>query len=220
MHPPTAGTRLAKPTRLQWSELLVVAALLVWSGIGPEIRDVWFMETLPVMVGMAVVTWRWRVFPWTGLATALMTIFAIVLVVGGHYTYALTPIGEWLRDVLALQRNPYDRIGHFLQGVVPALLVRELLLRCTPLQPGKALFWLAASVALACSAVYELIEWWTAVLVAPEAGIAFLGSQGDVWDAQWDMACALAGALLVQWLFSRLHDRQLASLAQSPAEAR
>ncbi len=208
------GARAVPPSRLQWAELLFIAALFVWSGIGPQLREVWAMETLPVVVGLVVVVWRWRAFPWTDLATALMTVFAVVLLVGGHYTYALAPLGEWLRTNLDLQRNPYDRIGHFLQGVVPGLLARELLLRCTPLRPGKALFWVVASVALACSAFYELTEWWTAVLVAPEAGIAYLGAQGDIWDAQWDMACALMGVLVVQLLCSRLHDRQLAALAR------
>jgi len=209
--------RAVPPSRMQWGELLLVAALFVWAGIAPYQRVVWAMETLPVVLGVAILAWRWRAFPWTGLATALMTLFAILLCVGGHYTYALTPPGEWLRETLQLQRNPYDRIGHFLQGVVPGLMARELLLRCTPLRPGKALFWVVASIALAFSALYELTEWWTAMLAAPEEGIAYLGAQGDIWDAQWDMTCALAGVLLVQMLFDRLHDRQVAELERQRA---
>ena len=190
-------------------QVLVVLAVLIWSGIGPHERDVWWMEVAPVILGGGALLLRWRAFPWTPLACWWVTLFSLVLCVGGHYTYARVPAGEWLREALDLQRNHYDRLGHVLQGVIPALLAREMLLRCTPLRRGKALFWICASIALAISAMYELIEWWTAVLVAPEAGIAFLGSQGDVWDAQWDMALALSGALAVQLLFARLHDRQL-----------
>jgi putative membrane protein len=192
---------------------LLVVAVLAWSRIGCAIPRVWLMETLPVMVGGGAMLLRWRAFPWTPLAAAHVTLFSIVLCVGGHWTYAHVPLGEWLREAFDLQRNHYDRIGHFLQGVVPALLARELLLRCTPLRPGKALFWVVASIALAISATYELIEWWAVLVEDPVAGPAFLGSQGDVWDAQWDMALALSGALLVQVLFARWHDRQLARLA-------
>lgn len=191
---------------------LLVIAVLAWSRIGCAIPRVWLMETLPVLLGGGAMLLRWRAFPWTPLAVAHVTLFSVVLCVGGHWTYAHVPLGEWLREAFDLQRNHYDRIGHFLQGVVPALLVRELLLRCTPLRPGAALFWMVASVALAISAAYELIEWWAVLVEDPVAGPAFLGSQGDVWDAQWDMALALSGAILVQLLFARWHDRQLARL--------
>jgi len=196
---------------------LLVAAVLVWSRIGCAMPRVWLMEVLPVMVGGGAIVLCWRAFPWTRLAVAHVTLFSIVLCVGGHWTYAQVPLGEWLREAFDLQRNHYDRIGHFLQGVVPALLARELLLRCTPLRPGKALFWVVCSIALAISASYELIEWWTALLEDPVAGPAFLGSQGDVWDAQWDMVLALSGSILVQVLFARRHDRQLAALAARTA---
>jgi putative membrane protein len=186
--------------------------VLVWSGLGPTDRKVWFMETLPVWAGGAVVAWRWRAFPWTPLAVALMTLFAAILCVGGHWTYSHVPVGNWVRDALGLVRNPWDRFGHFFQGVIPALLGRELLLRCTGLRPGKALFWVSASIALAISACYELTEWWAVLIAAPEQGMAFLGTQGDEWDAQWDMALALAGAILVQLLFARRHDRQIEGL--------
>lgn len=123
------------------------------------------------------------------------------------------PVGDWVRDALELKRNHDDRFGHFFQGVAPALLARELLRRCTPLRRGKALFWIVCSIALAISATYELIEWWSVLIEAPEQGAAFIGSQGDEWDAQWDMALALAGAMLVQALCGRWHDRQLERLA-------
>jgi putative membrane protein len=206
------GRHVVRPSRLQWAELLIVAVVFVWSAIGAVQPKVWFMETVPVWVGGIALAWRWRAFPWTELATALMALFAIVLCVGGHYTYSLVPLGNWMRTQFALDRNPYDRIGHVLQGVVPGLLARELLLRRTPLRPGKATFWIVASVALAMSALFELAEWQTAIRAAPEAGIAYLGAQGDVWDAQWDMTSALGGVLVMQLAFARLHDRQLARL--------
>lgn len=192
-------------------QVLAVLAVLIWSGIGPHERHVWWMEVAPVILGGGALLLRWRAFPWTPLSCWLVTAFSIVLCVGGHYTYALVPAGDWLRETFDLQRNHYDRLGHLLQGVIPAILAREMLLRCTPLRRGKALFWICTSIALAISAMYELIEWWAALLVDPDAGIAFLGSQGDVWDAQWDMALALSGALIVQLLCNRLHDRQLAA---------
>jgi putative membrane protein len=193
-------------------QMLVVLAVLIWSGIGPHAHDVWLLETLPAMLGLGLMTLFWRRFPWTPLAVSLVCVFGVVLCVGGHYTYAHVPLGEWAREAFGLDRNHYDRLGHFLQGVVPALLARELFLRCTGLRAGKALFWVCVCVALAISAAYEILEWWTAVLAAPEAGAAFLGSQGDVWDAQWDMFLAMSGALLVQLACARAHDRQVQAL--------
>ena len=130
---------------------------------------------------------------------------------GGHYTYAHVPLGFWLQDVFEFARNPYDRIGHLAQGFIPAIIAREILLRVTPLGPGKMLFFLVLSVCLAASAFYELLEWWTA-LVFGEGAKEFLGTQGDEWDTQWDMFLALLGATASQLLFARLHDRQLAAL--------
>jgi putative membrane protein len=203
-----------RPTLVQWAQLLLVSGVLLWSAIEPIDRKVWVMETVPVFLGLVAVIWRWRAFPWTPLATVLITIFALVLCVGGKYTYGHVPLGEWMRGTFELERNHYDRIGHFLQGFVPAILAREVLLRRTPLRQGKALFWLVCSIALSTSAAYELIEWWAAIIAAPDQGIAFLGSQGDEWDAQWDMTCALAGSILVQLTLVRLHDRQLAVLVE------
>jgi putative membrane protein len=193
-------------------QFVAVLAVLVWSGVAPFARDVWLLETFPAVLGLGVMVLLWRRFPWTPLAVTLSCAFGVVLCVGGHYTYAHVPLGEWARTAFDLSRNHYDRLGHVMQGVIPAVLARELLLRSTGLRQGKALFWVCVSIALAISAVYEILEWWTAVLAAPEAGIAFLGSQGDVWDAQWDMFLALGGALVVQLALGRLHDRQLAAL--------
>jgi putative membrane protein len=202
------------------AQVLLVMGALTWSGIEPHDSQIWLMETLPVMLFGGAMLVSWGRFPWTPLAAVLTTLFALILCLGGHYTYELVPLGDWMRDALDLQRNNYDRIGHFVQGVTPAILARELLVRCTALRPGKALFWIVSCVALAVSATYELIEWWSALLADPEAGMAFLGSQGDEWDAQWDMALALAGAICAQLVLGSLHDRQLATLRGSPGAPR
>jgi putative membrane protein len=128
--------------------------------------------------------------------------------IGGHYTYARVPLGFWVQDLFDFSRNHYDRLGHIAQGFIPAIVVREILLRRSPLRPGKWLFFLVASVCLAISACYEFIEWWTALLGGEDAD-AFLGTQGDVWDTQWDMFLALIGAILAQLSLARLHDRQI-----------
>jgi putative membrane protein len=148
----------------------------------------------------------------TSLTYRLVFVFSLVLMVGGKYTYAEVPLGFWVRDLFHLKRNHFDRLGHFLQGVIPAILTREMLLRCTPMKPGKAVFWICTSVALAVSAAYEIIEWQSAIWT-PEAGKDFLGTQGDEWDAQKDMLMALLGSLTVQLVCSRVHDRQLAALS-------
>ena len=133
------------------------------------------------------------------------------MILGGHYTYARVPVGYWFQDLLDLSRNHYDRLGHFAQGFIPAILVREILLRRSPLKKGKWLFFLTVSVCLAFSALYEIIEWWTAV-AGGEAADSFLGSQGDIWDTQWDMFLALVGAISSQIILSGLHDKQLEKL--------
>jgi putative membrane protein len=131
--------------------------------------------------------------------------------VGGHYTYAEVPLGFWVRDALGLSRNHYDRLGHLAQGFVPAILAREILIRKTPLKSGPWVFFLVTCVCLAISVLYEFVEWWTA-LASGQAAMAFLGTQGDVWDTQWDMFFCLLGALAAQLTLSRVHDRQLAAL--------
>jgi putative membrane protein len=188
---------------------------LIASGIAPVDRKVWVMETVPAAVGGAWIALRWRAFPWTSLSVALMTFFAFILCVGGHWTYSEVPFGNWIRDQLGWQRNPWDRFGHLFQGVVPAIMGRELLLRCTGLRRGKALFWCCVCIALAISALYELTEWWTVLIAAPEQGTAFLGVQGDEWDAQEDMLMALCGAFGTLLLCSRLQDRQIERLPKA-----
>ena len=195
---------------LRWL-LVVVVTVLVWSGIAPKDRFTWFLEVAPVLIALPLLLATRRRFPFTPLAYALMAVHAVILMVGGHYTYAEMPLFNWLRDALDLSRNHYDRVGHIAQGFVPAIAAREILLRRSPLRPGKWLFFLVASVCLAISACYELIEWWVAVASGDEA-VAFLATQGDVWDTQWDMFLALLGALSSLLMLSRWHDRQLLEL--------
>ncbi len=189
--------------------LSAVVAVLAWSGFAPRDRPTWLMEVAPVLLALPLLAATHRRFPLTPLLYALVALHAAVLCVGGHYTYAEVPAGFWFRDLLGLSRNHYDRLGHLLQGFVPALVARELLLRRSPLRAGGWLFTLVTSVALAISALYELVEWGAAVALGQGAD-AFLGTQGDPWDTQWDMLMALVGALAAQLLLARVQDRQLA----------
>lgn len=194
-----------------WSLLASFLAILAWSGVGPRDRFVWYLEVAPAVIGAVVLIGLYPRFRFSDLVYTLIWMHAAVLMVGGHYTYAEMPLFNWLRDALHLERNYYDRVGHFFQGFVPAMIAREVLLRRSPLRPGKWLFFLVTCVALAISAVYEFIEWWVAVATG-EAAEAFLATQGDVWDTQWDMFLALSGAVLAQLFLSRLHDRELACM--------
>jgi putative membrane protein len=205
---------MSEPRAPLESKLLVAATIAIFVALGwsPSAdRFTWAMENFPVVLGLPFLVATYRKFPLTPLAYRLLFVHAIVLMVGGHWSYAEVPAGDWVRDALGLARNPYDRLGHFLQGLTPAIVGREILLRRTPLERGAWLAFLVVSVALAISASYELLEWWTAVAVGDTAE-AFLGTQGDVWDTQWDMFMALAGAVTGLVLFSRIHDRQLARL--------
>ena len=200
--------RLAEPYWLAGGVLLILA----FSAIDPVAdRYTWFLETLPVMIGLVLLTLTWRRFPLTLLLCRLLALHAVILIIGGFYTYAEVPLFNWLQEVLELSRNHYDRVGHFVQGFVPAILAREILLRRSPLQPGRWLFFIVVSICLAFSAFYELIEWWVALL-SQQAAEAFLGTQGDNWDTQNDMFLALIGAILAQLLLSSMHDRQMQRL--------
>ncbi len=205
---------LSGPTTPRYSRaalLFLVLAVLAWSGWQPKDLFTWFLEVAPVLIGLPLLMLTFRRFPLTFLAYALLAFHAAILMVGGHYTYAEMPLFSWLRDTFELSRNHYDRVGHIAQGFIPAIVVREILLRRSPLQPGKWLFFLVASVCLAISACYEFLEWWVALASGDEA-VAFLATQGDVWDTQWDMFLALCGAVASQLMFARLHDRQLEKL--------
>ena len=186
-----------------------VALFLILSGLSPEAdRYTWFLETVPVMIGIPLLLASYRSFPLTPLLYRLLALHALILIVGGHYTYAEVPLFNWIRDTFELSRNHYDRIGHLAQGFIPAILAREILLRLSPLRPGGWLFLTVTSICLAFSAFYEMIEWWIA-LTSEEAAEAFLGTQGDIWDTQWDMFLALIGAITAQLMLGRRHDRQL-----------
>jgi putative membrane protein len=189
---------------------LVGLALLV-SAIAPYDRATWWMEVAPVLILAPVLVATHRRFPLTSLLQVLIAAHALVLIVGGVWTYARVPFGFWLQDVLALERNPYDRIGHFMQGCVPAIAAREILLRQRVVRGRGWLFFLVSCVCLAISAVYELVEWRAAVMLGQGAD-AFLGTQGDPWDTQSDMAMALVGAVSGQILLGGWHDRQLARI--------
>ena len=196
-----------------------LAAVFMWSGTHPRDVATWWLEVMPVIIGVPILVATYRRFPLTSLAYVLIWLHAIILMVGGHYTYAEMPLFNWIRDAFNLSRNHYDRVGHLAQGFVPAILAREILLRTSPLRPGKWLFFLVCCVALAISAFYELVEWWAALLTSPETGTAFLGTQGDVWDTQWDMALALVGAICSQLFLGRLHDAQLTRRAEPPVQS-
>lgn len=191
--------------------ILLTLGVLTWSGIGPFDRATWWMEVVPVMIALPILMATHRRFPLTLITLTGLTFFGVILMVGGHTTYARVPIGFWVQDAFDLSRNHFDRFGHFFQGFVPALLVRELLLRTSPLRRGAWLFFLVSATALAISASYELIEWLAAIL-GGEAATDFLGTQGDVWDTQWDMFLALCGSILAQLTLARWQDRQMASL--------
>lgn len=191
--------------------LLLTLLVLLWSGINPTDRLTWIMEVMPVLIALPILIVTAQRFPLTPLLYSLIFFHAVLLMIGGHYTYSEVPAGFWVQDLLNLERNHYDRLGHIAQGFVPAILAREILLRVTPLQPGKMLFYLVVSVCLAFSAFYEMIEWWAALLYGGSAE-AFLATQGDVWDTQWDMFLALLGAIAAQLLLAGLHNRQLKQL--------
>ncbi|WP_330476830.1 DUF2238 domain-containing protein [Streptomyces platensis] len=196
--------------------LAAVLLALALSGLQPHDRATWLMETCWVIVGLPVLVVTRKRFPLSPLLCCLLAAHALVLIVGGHYTYAEVPVGHWLQDALDLSRNPYDRFGHLMQGFVPAILVRELLVRTSPLRGSAWLAPLTVCACLAFSAFFEMIEWWAA-LAGGSAADAFLATQGDQWDTQWDMACALLGAVVSLLLLSRLHDRQLARLGTGEA---
>jgi putative membrane protein len=202
------------PLELPVALLAVVVIALVWSGTEPYDRLTWVLEVIPVLIAVPLLAWTARRFPLTPLVYVLIALHAVILMYGGHYTYALTPLGDWMREAFGFSRNHYDRIGHLMQGFGPAIVARELLLRTSPLRPGKWLFVLITLSILGVSAVYEFSEWWVALAGGDSAG-AFLGTQGDVWDTQWDMFLAGCGAVAAQLLLGRVHDAQL--LARFPA---
>ncbi|MCB1734659.1 MAG: DUF2238 domain-containing protein [Gammaproteobacteria bacterium] len=200
---------------MKWAWLGLFSGVLLWSGIAPFDRMTWALEVAPAIVGLGLIIVSYRRFLLTPLLYWLILAHAVVLMIGGHYTYALVPIGDWFSHLFDLERNNYDKLGHFMQGFVPAILAREILIRQGVVStPGWRNF-LIVSICLAFSAFYELIEWWVA-LVSGEAAEAFLGTQGDIWDTQSDMGMALVGAISALMLLGTFHDRQLDRLSRAP----
>ncbi len=190
--------------------LSTVLLILAWSGVAPKDRFTWILETAPVFIGLVILVLTRKRFPLTHLLYTLLATHAAILCLGGHYTYAEVPIGFWVQELFHFSRNHYDRLGHFAQGFFPAILAREILIRNEVVKRGW-LFFVVCSICLAFSAFYELIEWWTAMATG-EAASAFLGTQGDVWDSQWDMCWALIGSILAQLILSRIHDHAIARI--------
>ncbi len=197
--------------RTTW--LIIFFAALIWSGINPKDQFTWLLEVLPALIGFIILAFTYNRFRLTTLTYTLILIHSIILMVGGHYTYAEVPLFDWLKDVFELERNNYDKVGHLAQGFIPAIIAREILIRKSIVAGKGWLIFIIVCICLAISAFYELIEWWVAVL-SGESAEAFLGTQGYIWDTQSDMLLALLGAVIALILLSRMHDKQLASACE------
>ena len=198
--------------RLPLACLLAAAGTTALSRVGARDPSTWLMEVAPTLIALPLLGLTWRRFRFTSLVYVALAVHAAILATGGHWTYAEVPLGFWARDALGLSRNHFDRLGHLAQGFVPALVARELVLRTSPLRSGKWLVTLVTLSVLGISACYEFVEWWAALLLGQGAD-AFLGTQGDPWDTQWDMFMALCGALLAQATLGRWHDQLIARRA-------
>lgn len=188
--------------------LLIYFTILIWSATKPVDYFTWLLEVVPALLGLAIIIATYKRFKLTNLAYMLILIHCIILMVGGHYTYAMVPLFDWIKEYFALERNNYDKVGHFAQGFIPAIVAREIMIRKNIVNGRSWLSFLVVCFCLAFSAFYELIEWWVAILTG-EGAQAFLGTQGYVWDTQSDMAMALLGATCALTLLSRIHDEQL-----------
>lgn len=194
--------------------LAIIIAVCFATLINPPAgRFNWALEVVPGLIGIAVLVIIYPRFPMSNLVYGGVFLHMFILIYGGYYTYALAPLGLWAKDVFDFSRNHYDRIGHLALGIFPSFTIREVLLRRTPLQRGGWLYFIIISIVLAIAAFWELLEWWVTLLVASDVGQAFLGSQGDIWDAQWDMFLALVGAMIVIPVCSKMHDRSMEKLA-------
>jgi putative membrane protein len=203
--------QLTRPRTATW--IAVFVGVLLWSGIEPKDTVTWMLEVAPAVIAAIVLLATRRRFPLTRLAYVLILVHCIILMVGGHYTYAEVPAGDWFRDLFEPPRNNYDKLGHLVQGFVPAIVTREVVIRLDVFNGAGWRDFFIVSFCLAVSAFYELIEWWVALL-SDEAADAFLGTQGYAWDTQSDMFLALVGAIMALAVLGRLHDRQLAGFAQ------
>ena len=197
---------MSNSLRTLW--LFIFFSTLIWSGIHPKDSLTWLLEVLPALVGFVVLVATRRKFPLTGLTYLLILLHCVILMVGGHYTYAEVPLFDWIRDWFDLERNNYDKVGHFSQGFVPAIIAREILIRNAIISGRGWLSFIVVCICLAISAFYELLEWWVAIMTGDSAE-AFLGTQGYVWDTQSDMMYALVGAIVALALLSKVHDRQI-----------
>lgn len=191
--------------------LAILLSILIWSVINPKDLFIWFLEVLPVLIGVMVLIYIYPKYKFSNFVYVLITIEAIILIVGGHYTYAEMPVFNWVRDTFGLSRNYYDRLGHFAQGFIPAIIAREVLIRNEVISKKKYLFFIVICICLAISASYELIEFGVAKFTGNSAE-AFLGTQGDIWDTQWDMLMALIGSITSLSLLSTYHDKKLNQL--------
>ncbi len=189
--------------------LVLVSIVFVWSLIGARDYGVWLLESGPVLIGFPILFFSYKKFKFTNLTYTLIAVHACILMVGGKYSYAQNPLFEWIKVTFHLSRNYYDRVGHFFQGFVPVLMTREFLLKKSSLKRGKLLFFLCMSVVFLITASYELIEWGSVLTLPPAQGLAFLGSQGDIWDAQKDMLMAVIGGLVGLIFFTKVQDKQL-----------
>jgi putative membrane protein len=199
------------PSRAHLLLLITFLAILLWSGIDPKDHFIWFLEVFPAIVGAVVLVAIYPKIKLTMLVYCLIWLLALVLMLGGHWTYAEMPLFSWLRDEYGLARNYYDRVGHIMQGFVPAIIAREILLRNGAVKGRGWLFFIVTCICLSVSAFYEFIEWWVAI-ASGTAADEFLATQGDIWDTQWDMFLALCGAIASQLILTRWHDRQLAAM--------
>jgi len=198
--------------------LSIFTPVLIWSAVLPKDTFTWFLEVFPVFIGLLILFLTYKRFPLTPLLYTLILIHMIILMVGGHYTYAEVPLFEWFKEIFDQSRNNYDKVGHFAQGFIPAILVREILLKKRIIQhTGMWLNYIIVSIVLAFSAFYELVEWWVALAVGEDAD-AFLGTQGYVWDTQSDMGYALLGGIVALMMLSKIHDKQLNLLPESSTD--
>lgn len=193
---------------LQYAWITIFVVVLAWSAIGPKDYPTWFLEVLPALIGAAIIWYTRDSFPLTRLTYVLILIHMIILMIGGHYTYAEVPLGDWVRDMFGQERNNYDKVGHFVQGFIPAIIAREIVLRKKVFNSDRWRDFFIVCLCLAISAFYELIEWIVALL-SEEAADAFLGTQGYIWDTQSDMGWAFLGAILALLILGKTHDRQM-----------
>ena len=204
-----------KKDTLPFILLILSIIILLLTGYNPAAGKLsWFLEVAPALIGIIVLILTYRRFQFSPWVYCCIFLHTLILIYGGYYTYAKTPLGNWIKDLFELGRNHYDRIGHFVQGFFPAFVIREIFIRQVKIKQKGWLIFLVVATALGLSAFWELIEWGSVYVVAPDVGVAFLGSQGDIWDAQWDMFLALIGASIAVLFFSKWHDKSMKSVVK------